>query len=629
MSHSLQITPSGRLELVNDHDALPLLSESRAAELSRAFARSNAAGLLELASKRCDVELPASLVYWRGWGRRVFEAICRLGEGSADRWATVSLPGSAELAQMLLSAPPMRGLEYLDSTLLESTWCGLAELASQQAHRHAAGPAAWLGELDPVWHLLGRVTFHLAENKRDPSHPFAFLATFTHRLSGDSKLQHLPLAQALKDSALARDQSRLETLLEPVRRAAAKSPFVAELLDSKALFAPHALTIGNAHRFLTEAAQVEAAGVVVRLPDWWKARRPPRPTVQVRVGESVSGSLISGGLLDFEVDVALDGEPLTDAERKELLKGTDGLVLLRGRWVEVDKARLQQALDQWVKLQHEHARGVTFIEGMRLLAGVRIDSQNEVAARDADWSDVATGTWLRETLERIRQPGSIEECQPGRELNATLRPYQADGVRWLWFMTALGLGGCLADDMGLGKTIQVIDLLLQRRRARGHQPANNLLVVPASLVGNWKQELTRFAPDLQVRFAHSSEAGPDQLAALAREPRKELANCDLLISTYGGVRRQEWLGQVDWSLVILDEAQAIKNAGSAQTKEVKKLRAQARLVLTGTPVENNLGDLWSLFDFCCPGLLGNSAQFKKFIKGLNQRQDAEAYGALR
>jgi SNF2 family DNA or RNA helicase len=282
------------------------------------------------------------------------------------------------------------------------------------------------------------------------------------------------------------------------------------------------------------------------------------------------------------------------------------------------------------------------------------------------WSRVTAGDWLRRTLHRMRQPEQDDACQPGRDLRATLRPYQVDGVRWLWFMTELGLGACLADDMGLGKTIQVIDLLLQRKRACGeHQPdapardehdaparhkadapardsnqdpalarragrgSPSLLIVPASLIGNWRQELARFAPTLRVFFAHRSECDADDLARVANDPHGKLAGFDLVISTYGLVRRQPWLEQMPWSLVVLDEAQAIKNASSAQTRGVKKLKAADRIVLTGTPVENHLGDLWSLFDFCCPGLLGTSGQFKQFVKRLNTRQDAQAFGSLR
>ncbi|MEX2119872.1 MAG: DEAD/DEAH box helicase [Pirellulales bacterium] len=272
---------------------------------------------------------------------------------------------------------------------------------------------------------------------------------------------------------------------------------------------------------------------------------------------------------------------------------------------------------------------------MRLLAGAPLDTDDDDDERVAGWSRITAGDWLRQTLEHIHQPDTIDGFQPGRDLRATLRPYQAEGVRWLWFMTRLGLGACLADDMGLGKTIQVIDLLLARKRTPG-LPGNgnqaggpSLLVVPASLLGNWRQELARFAPSLRVFFAHKSECDSDELARVAKDARRALAGFDLVITTYGLVRRQEWLSEMRWSLVVLDEAQAIKNAGSAQTRSVKKLPAAGRIVLTGTPVENHLGDLWSLFDFCCPGLLGTAGQFKQFVKRLNGQQDARAFGALR
>jgi len=317
------------------------------------------------------------------------------------------------------------------------------------------------------------------------------------------------------------------------------------------------------------------------------------------------------------------------------------LVLLRGKWVEVDRQRLQQALDHWQQLQSDSPDGISFLQGMRLLAGTQLEAESEDGDA-ADWSQVVAGQWLRDTLQTIRDPARVDDLQPGADLRATLRPYQADGVRWLWFMTGLGLGACLADDMGLGKTIQVIDLLLQLKRRggstaqRGSRPSQgvntrqvSLLVVPASLVGNWKQELERFGPSLRAFYAHRSECEADQLAALAASPRDVLADYDVVVTTYGLARRSPWLGQVPWRLAVLDEAQAIKNPSSTQTKAVKKLNAGGRIVLTGTPVENHLGDLWSLFDFCCPGLLGSASQFKAFVKRLDKQQDAEAFGALR
>jgi non-specific serine/threonine protein kinase len=628
MSVSIVVTPGGQLRVEKAPENVPQVGAAETASLAAEFEKSSAAGLVLLAAQTLAHDLPAALVFWRGFSRRFFQAVCQQGEGAFEKWANLDSPGDEELAQLVAEAPPMRGLEYLNADRLRQLWNDLRELVVLEAGKYLQGPAAWLNAVNPLWHLLGRVTFHLAENKRDPQRPFAFLATYTHRLSGHARLQHLPLADAVKTYAGTKDRSRLESLLEPVRRAADESPLVRELLETKALFAPQAWSIGQAHRFLTESPRIEAAGVVVRLPDWWSARRPPRPQVEVRIGKSRPNQLGLDQLLDFEVGVALDGESLSAEERRKLLAGTESLVLLRGKWVEVDRQQLQQALDHWRELEQNHADGIGFIDGMRLLAGARLDAGNGDGDDIAGWSRVTAGDWLRETLERIRRPETIDACQPGRDLSATLRPYQEQGVRWLWFMTELGLGACLADDMGLGKTIQVIDLLLQRK-AGATARAPSLLVVPASLLGNWRQELTRFGPSLRTFFAHRSECAADDLARVAVKPQKELAGCDLVVTTYGLVRRQEWLHAVRWSLVVLDEAQAIKNASSTQTKSVKKLPAAGRIVLTGTPVENHLGDLWSLFDFCCPGLLGTAAQFKQFVKRLNGRQDEEAFGALR
>ena len=675
MNLSLAITPGGHLQVVGEPESLPPLTEKTAADLQSAFAVSSAAGLVALATEALAQELPPALVFWRGFTNAFFQRLCQLGDTALREWEALPEPESEELDQFVADAPPMRGLEYLTAPVLGRLWQELRALAVDRAAAHPNGSAAWLHQVNPLWRLLGRVTFHLAENKRDPDRPFAFLATFTHRLSSQARLQHLPLVEALKSYAGAKEKAKLTALLEPVRRAAEQCSLVRELLDSKALFAPQAWTIREAHRFLKESMAIEQAGVVVRLPDWWSARTPPRPRVQVSLGARPASMVSLDQMLDFHVTLALDGQPLTNEERRQLLQATEGLTLLRGKWVEVDRGQIQEALDHWMTLEKEHAQGINFIDGMRLLAGAKLTSDDSPDAIAHDWSEITAGSWLRETLQRLRHPESIDACEPGRDLQATLRPYQAEGVRWLWFVTELGLGGCLADDMGLGKTVQVIDLLLLRKRqaagklAANWQPSSpplagkslgakevrrsktalpphtrplpngeepktptalpTLLVVPASLIGNWRGELARFAPSLRVFFAHRSECSIEMLNEAAKDPEAALAKFDLVVTTYGLARRQSWLEKPRWPLVVLDEAQAIKNAESTQTRAVKKLAARCRLVLTGTPVENHLGDLWSLFDFCCPGLLGTAKQFKQYIKELNQKQDAQAYAALR
>ena len=184
-------------------------------------------------------------------------------------------------------------------------------------------------------------------------------------------------------------------------------------------------------------------------------------------------------------------------------------------------------------------------------------------------------------------------------------------MSWLTLVTGLGLGACLADDMGLGKTVQVIGLLLHRKSSRTGRRTDrarpSLLVVPASLLANWKAELERFAPTLSFLIAHPSE----NTTGKRQVEKQDAQGLDLLITTYGMLSRTEWLRQRDWDLVILDEAQAIKNSGTRQSRTVKELKAAARVAMTGTPVENRLSDLWSLFDFLNPGLLGGAKSVRR------------------
>jgi len=649
MSLQTVVTPAGHLVVEHrDSAEAPVIQPELMWPLRQAFQDSAANGLVFLASDALHAELPPGFVFWREFTQRFFHELCGLSEDALSQ-AVLSRgsselppPDVAELNALIENAPPMRGLEYLTRDVLQNIWQELHAWVLKRAAEHADGPVAFIRSINPVWNLLGRVTFHLAENKRDPQRPFAFLATYTHRVTANAKLQHLPLAEALKQYAGQKHQQRMVALLEPVRRAAESSTLIRELLDSRGLFRPQAWSIQQAHRFLTDVSVMENCGLVVRVPDWWNPRQPRRPDVRIRIGQKAASQVGLDSLMDFSIELALDGEPLTNKERQQILQATDGLTLLRGKWVEIDQEKLQQALDHWKQVAGNYADGVDFIEGMRMLSGVRI-ADSPIDGETADWSRVVAGDWLSETLQQLRDPAGVVGCEPGRDLVATLRPYQVEGVRWLWFMTRLGLGACLADDMGLGKTIQVIDLLLTLKRehrnatsgsnkkagSRRRTSAISLLVVPASLIGNWKSEFERFAPSLRVFYAHRSECDADTLQQVAENSAKTLAGFDAVVTTYGLVRRQDWLARQTWRLVVLDEAQAIKNASSAQARAVRKLDASGRIALSGTPVENNLGELWSLFDFCCPGLLGNASQFKKFVKETSRKQDANSYGALR
>ena len=243
---------------------------------------------------------------------------------------------------------------------------------------------------------------------------------------------------------------------------------------------------------------------------------------------------------------------------------------------------------------------------------------------------IEAGQWLESVLAELRDPARIsaEEEIPG--LRAQLRPYQSVGVKWLWLLSRLGLGGCLADDMGLGKTLQVLALLLKRKAAAAADPdrraekSSSLLVVPASLLGNWRSEIGRFTPSLTSVVAHPSESGDLKAFFESRAFRE----ADLVMTTYGMLARLEEVRRRKWDLVILDEAQAIKNSETRQTRAVKELKAAGRFALTGTPVENRAGDLWSIFDFLNPGLLGSASGFSKFIRAAETAERVD-YGPLR
>ncbi len=436
----MAVGPTGRLRLVPDEEANAApVPEAFLATVREGFSESNAAGLVRLAGANGPVELPATFTYWRTWVRQFFRAVCHAEDEPGESWRGLPSPSDEELAELVSAAPPMVGLEFVTVPLFAHLWQELCEYVADESLSDRDGPTAWLQRINPLAHLVGKVTFHLAENKCDPERPFAFLATFAHKLSANAKPQHRPLAEALKQSVAAADREQLERLLEPVRRAAGQSPLVAELVKSKRLFAPQAWTASEAYRFLQESSMMEESGVVIRLPNWWSARRPVRPKVEVRIGEKRPSAVGVDSLLDFQAHVMIDGEPLSKEELKRLMSDSPGLMLLKGKWVEVDQERLKQALDHWQQISEEHPDGLGMIEGMRMLAGVSIGTSDDEEQPAASWSTLIAGGWLRETLERIRTPGEEDSgCQPGRDLQATLRPYQADGVRWLWFMTEMG-----------------------------------------------------------------------------------------------------------------------------------------------------------------------------------------------
>ena len=595
------LTPHGSLTLRHTEDAVPLDPE-RGARLENAFARGAGHGLLWLGANEVGAALPPVLSYWRELGTRYVTAVCALpgiAEGGAK--PAVPAPDDAMLDAMAAAVPPMAGAEYVTADVLADLWRGIDEAFDAEQAEAGVSVQEFLKQRHPAWNLVGRVHFNLAENRKDEEAPFAFLATYTTRLSASAKAQHLPLGKALQEYAGAHNRAGLLALLTPVQRAAESCAWLKAMVDSTEIFHPLRWTPLQAHQFLKDVPALERAGVVVRMPATWRMNRPARPQVKATVGGNAPSHLGLDALLDFHMEVTLDGENLSAAEIRELLAQSEGLAYIRGKWVEVDHERLSRTLEQFEAVERRAATdGLSFGEAMRMVAGAGLGGETSSLSDAIDWSQTIAGPWLAETLAALRRPEGNAGIDPGALLHATLRPYQLAGVQWLHLLTHLRLGACLADDMGLGKTIQVLSLLLVLKQESGGSRKPCLLVAPASLLANWAGEIAKFAPSLVVRIAHPSSADSEALQADG-----DLAGVDLVITTYGYLARAPWLVAKSWQLVVLDEAQAIKNPSAKQTATVKKLRADGRIALTGTPIENRLSDLWSIFDFINPGLLGS------------------------
>ncbi|MEV4330601.1 DEAD/DEAH box helicase [Streptomyces sp. NPDC049597] len=343
------------------------------------------------------------------------------------------------------------------------------------------------------------------------------------------------------------------------------------------------------------AARLDAAGVEVHWPKELARSLSAAAVVRPAPGSATDGTPFfdSEELLRFDWQLALDGDPLTEGEMDALAESHRPVVRLRDRWVVVDPDLVRKA----------RKRELGLLEPVDALA-VALTGTAEVEGETVEAVPTGALAALRDRLTAASDPVS-----PPDGLAATLRDYQLRGLAWLDLMTSLGLGGCLADDMGLGKTVTVIALHLRRARREA-----TLVVCPASLLGNWQREIARFAPGVPVRRFHGSDR---TLPA---------SGGGFVLTTYGTMRTSaELLAGHPWGMVVADEAQHVKNPFSATAKALRTIPAPARVALTGTPVENNLSELWALLDWTTPGLLGPLKAFRaRHARIVENGEDEEA-----
>jgi SNF2 family DNA or RNA helicase len=407
--------------------------------------------------------------------------------------------------------------------------------------------------------------------------------------------------------------NRKEYLLQALGQAAQVEPAIERSLKEAAP-AGYELDVSGAHAFLTEkAAALEQAGFGVFLPAWW-TRKGTKQRLSARA--AVRSTAMSAGsmltlctVVHFDWQVALGNEVLSLQELEALARLKAPLVRVRGQWVELSPEEIQAALDFW----KEKGAGEASLQELVQMAlgartttgGLRIDG-------------VQADGWVGDFLSRLEGQKDFETIAPPAAFHGTLRPYQQRGYAWLDFLGRWGLGACLADDMGLGKTVQTLALLQYNREQGRSRPT--LLVCPMSVVGNWQREAERFTPDLPVLVHHGHKR--TRTAAFRKEAEKHA----LVLTSYSLLHRDFALFQeVPWDGVILDEAQNVKNPGTKQARAARSLPAGFRIALTGTPVENHVGDLWSIMEFLNPGFLGSQSDFRRsFLLPIQAHRDEEA-----
>lgn len=488
------------------------------------------------------------------------------------------------------------GSEHIDKEWMQRLFDHLTGVFSEEIAQYEGSVQLYLAEKSQHLQVAQRIFFHLVDHPDDKEYPFAFLATYATKDSA-GHVRHMPLKHALVE--YQNDRVKLIGLLSCLNKAAELSDLISHFMETGEMFHPIGLRVDEAYQLLTKVPQIEACGILCRVPNWWK-KKYSSVSMQVTVGDKEPKLLGFESILSMTPSLIVNGQRLTEEDIRRLLEEEEGLVWLKGQWVEVDHKRLLELLERF----KEYDGSITMKDALRI----------QMDARDSDEIEdgITNGEWLQELMQNLRTPSRLKKKELPKKFDATLRPYQMNGYQWLHYMNTLGFGACLADDMGLGKTVQVLAYLEELYEK--NPDAKVLLVVPASLIGNWSKEIERFTPKMDYHILHGRGA-----PILSKEIEENVSF--LTITTYGMASRVEALKKITWTCVILDEAQAIKNPVTKQTKAIKELSASMRIAMTGTPIENDLINLWSLFDFLNKGLLGSYSEFQIFARRVMEKPE--------
>lgn len=482
---------------------------------------------------------------------------------------------------ILDNKPMCLGNEYVNEMWIKSILKKLMSIYKKEISTYRGTVDLYFTNKNNKLITPSRIYFHLVESREDNA-SFAFMATYTTK--ENNNIKHYPLKYALKE--YRNSLVELQELTKSLYNVSKQSQLIKKLIETGEIFSPIFINAEEAYEFLKEIELYESNGIVCRVPNWWE-QRDESTLIQINIEQKKKdgyGLLSKAALISVTPEMTYNGICITKEEINQLLLQTDGLAYIKNKWVEVDKRKLQYLLDEYEKIKED---GSTLLEVLKKYSTMEKTDINIKFANPNWFTDI-----VKKNIEK-----NLELFDVSKEFIGELRPYQYDAYKWLLGMSQYNYGVCLADDMGLGKTVEILAFLLSYKLI---SKDNVLLIVPASLVENWKSEIKKFCPTMDYYIARKVNSSTERI-------KKSF----LTITTYQVAQKLKNIYEINWGIVILDEAQAIKNPQTKQAKSIKSLSRKMSIAMTGTPIENNLLNLWSIFDFINEGLLGTENTFRK------------------
>lgn len=503
--------------------------------------------------------------------------------------------------EILGMMPFMLNDKYVSREYINNLFDKMIEIYKKEISNSSGSVKSYFNKKDENLNVASRIYFHLVENTKDENgeRPFAFMATYAKK--ENKECLHTPLKKALIE--FKDDQNKLIYLLSAVTKASEKSELIKKLVDSREIFSPTYFTAEEAYIFFKEISFYESIGIMCRIPKWQRTKKNSA-TIKLEISKKSSFNLTT--LLSLNPQIYIDDEVISAGDLQEILNSESYLTKYKNKWINTSKDELKKILKSIEILEQNNEKKLTLFELMRL----EFNPNKNLGIEDDVLMELGYNQWYENFKKELANPNLIKDVEPPKSLNAKLRGYQQIGYNWLSKMLEYGLGACLADDMGLGKTLQIITLLT---KIYEDTEIKTLLVVPSSLMMNWKKEFNKFS-NLEPVILHNNAGVKLENFVLENK---------VYITSYKLAGK---LKDYEFDMLIIDEAQAIKNVGAEQTKTIKAIQSTHKIALTGTPIENNLADLYSLFDFLNKGLLGSQ---KEFVKKANKYVADDNFKELR